>query len=106
MRWTNEKTFLCIGIMAVIILAAGTGIHAYANAPKAKVFTGIDGKELTVHSNNFSATDTAENYTENESVKAGDIIDGSAGEEIVIGVSGDGQFITMSLADYQAEKNQ
>ena len=101
-----KKSFFCIGIMAVIILSAGTGIHAYANASKAKVFTGIDGKEITVHSNNFSESDTAETDTENENVKAGDIIEGNAGEEIVIGVSNDGQFITMPLADYQAEKNQ
>lgn len=93
-----------MGIAAIVILVTGIGIHTYANASKTKIFTGINGEAITVHSDRFSVTDTDENSTGNEDIKTGDIIDGSDGEEIVIGVSDDGQFITMPLADYQSER--
>ena len=43
-----KKSFLYPGIIAITVLVIGTGILAYANAPKAKTFTGIDGKEITM----------------------------------------------------------
>lgn len=100
-----KKSFLYSGIIAVTVLVIGTGILAQANAPKAKTFTGIDGKEITVYSDNFSTTNATGNDADHENVKAGDMIEGDAGKEIVIGVSDDGQFITMPLADYQSETN-
>ena len=100
-----KKSFLYSGIIAVTILAIGTGILAYANAPKTKTFTGINGNEITVYSDNFSATNATRNDADRENVKAGDIIEGDVGKEIIIGVSDDGQFITMPLAEYKAETN-
>lgn len=47
----------------------------------------------------------AGNNTKQENVKVGDIIGSGTEQEIVIGVSADGQFITMPLADYESEQN-
>lgn len=54
----------------------------------------------TKHS--FSERSTTEDI-ENETIKAGDIIEVDHSEEIVIGVSDDGRYITMPLEDYQLE---
>lgn len=100
-----KKVFYCLGVFLIVILAVGTGIYTYANASKEKIFTGINGKEIIVHSDNFSILDMAGNNTKQENVKVGDIIGSGTEQEIVIGVSADGQFITMPLADYESEQN-
>ena len=101
------KKGLCYLVAFIVFISAvGVGIHAYANAHKEKAFIGIDGKKIIVHSDNFSAADAAKTNENHESIKAGDIIGENTEKEIVIGVSADGQFITMPLADYESEQEQ
>lgn len=100
-----KKVFCCLGVFLIVILAVWMGIHAYANASKEKIFTGIDGKEIIVHSDNFFILDMTGNNTKQENVKVGDIIGSGTEQEIVIGVSTDGQFITMPLSDYEIKQD-
>lgn len=100
-----KKLLYFFSFLIAIILAVGIGMYSYANAPKEKVFVGIDGKEITVHSDNFSAMDTMKNNAKDEGIKAGDIIGSGTEKELVIGVSADGQFITMPLADFESEQD-
>lgn len=72
------------------------------DTPETVIFSGIDGQKISVTTNqtfpeqkNFS--------TEIGTVKAGDIIEIGSSQEIVIGVSDDGRYLTMPLEDYQLE---
>ncbi|MDE7478124.1 MAG: hypothetical protein K2M91_09275, partial [Lachnospiraceae bacterium] len=88
---------------AVVVLAVFGGISVYANSPKAEIFSGIDGKNISVYTNQ-TFSEQKNSSTEISNVKAGDIIDIGDLQEIVIGVSDDGRFLTMPLEDYQLEQ--
>ncbi|MDE7476732.1 MAG: hypothetical protein K2M91_02090 [Lachnospiraceae bacterium] len=97
----NKRLFLT-GV-AVVVLAVSGGISVYANSSKAEIFSGIDGKNISVYTNQ-TFSDQKNTSTEITNVKAGDIIDIGDLQEFVIGVSDDGRFLTMPLADYQLEQ--
>lgn len=97
----NKRLFL-IGVV-VIALAIFGGISVYASAPKTEFFSGIDGKKISVYSNQ-TFSEQKNSSTRNSNVKAGDVIKINDLQEIVIGVSDDGRFITMPLEDYQIEQ--
>lgn len=96
-----NKRFFLIGV--VVALAILGGISVYASTPKVEIFTGIDGKKISVYSNQ-TISEQQNSSIEISNVKAGDVIKIDELEEIVIGISDDGRFITMPLEDYQLEQ--
>lgn len=66
-------------------------------------FSGIDGKKISVYSNH-TISEHKNSSTEISNMRAGDVIRIGDLEEIVIGISDDGRFITMPLEDYQLEQ--
>lgn len=63
--------------------------------PKSVIFTGINGEQITVYTTPKVSIVNKSYVSDNESVKAGDIIRNGDSIEIVIGVSDDGRYITM-----------
>ena len=72
------------------------------DTPETVLFSGIDGQKITVTTNQ-TFSEQKNSSTEIGTVKAGDIIEIGSSQEIVIGVSDDGRYLTMPLEDYQLE---
>ena len=72
------------------------------DTPETVIFSGIDGQKITVTTNQ-TFSEQKNSSTELDTVKAGDIIEIGSSQEIVIGVSDDGRYLTMPLEDYQLE---
>lgn len=87
----------------MVALTIWSGISVYANASEAEIFSGIDGKKISVYSNH-TISEHKNSSTEISNMRAGDVIRIGDLEEIVIGISDDGRFITMPLEDYQLEQ--
>lgn len=96
----NRLMAMAAVIIALVIFGS---IYVYANAPRTEIFTGIDGKKISVYTNQtFPEPQNA--AAETSDVKPGDIIEFEGSQEIIIGISDDGRFITMPLEDYQLEQ--
>ena len=96
----NKKIFL-LGFVLVTLTIFGK-VFVYANTPKTVIFFFLDDKKISV-STNQTFSEQKNSSTEISTVKAGDIIEIDSSQEIVIGVSDDGRYITMPLEDYQFE---
>lgn len=98
------KTFKILALtICLAFLAISGNIFVHANAPKAEIFSGIDGKKISVYTNR-TFSEQKNSSAEIRSVKAGDVIEVNDLQEIVIGVSDDGRFLTMPLEDYLLEQ--
>ncbi len=96
----NKKIFLT-GLMVSALVVLGN-LFVYASTSKTVIFSGIDGQKITVTTNQ-TFSEQKNSSTEIDTVKAGDIIEIGSSQEIVIGVSDDGRYLTMPLEDYQLE---
>lgn len=72
------------------------------DTPETVLFSGIDGQKISVTTNQ-TFSEQKNSSTELDTVKAGDIIEIGSSQEIVIGVSDDGRYLTMPLEYYQLE---
>lgn len=100
----NKKIILVL-VIIVLMLAFLGGVYAYAKAPKMEIFTGLNGKEYSVYTNQDFSLQENES-TEKEDLKPGDIIGAGGFQEIVIAVSEDGRVLTMPLEDYEEEQKR
>lgn len=98
----KKKPFI-IGIVIALLMIICIGIYVSTTTPKEELFLGINGEKISVYTN-IGSKNKGDNI-ENENVKAGDIIEFEGSKEIVIGVSEDGRYITMPLADYEKQNN-
>lgn len=98
-----KKKYFIIGITIALLIITCIGIYVSTTSPKEEFFLGINGEKISVYTNIDLKNDG--NNTENENVKAGDIIEFEGSKEIVIGVSKDGRYITMPLEDYEKQNN-
>ena len=96
----NKKIFLT-GLMVSALVVLGN-LFVYASTSKTVLFSGIDGQKITFTTNQ-TFSEQKNSSTEIGTVKAGDIIEIGSSQEIVIGVSDDGRYLTMPLEDYQLE---
>ena len=98
-----KKKYLITGIVIILLIDICIGVYVSAKSPKTEIFSGINGEKISVYTN-IDSKNKGDN-TENERVKAGDIIEFEDSKEIVIGVSEDGRYITMPFEDYEKQNN-
>lgn len=96
------KKYLNAFIFIVLLLFILIGLYMHKALNKTEYFSGINGEKISVHTNIKQGNKANVNASTN--ISLGDIVEIEGSKEIVIAVSADGRFITMPLADYQAEQ--
>lgn len=94
------KKYTNIGIIVAVLITICAGIYFYNRylKPETVIFSGINGKEISVRT--IIKSQEGDTETESKNRKPGDIIEINGSKEVVIGVSEDGRFITMPLEEY------
>lgn len=92
------NAFIFIFLLLFILI----GLYMHKALNKTEYFSGINGEKISVHTNIKQGNKANVNASTN--ISLGDIVEIEGSKEIVIAVSADGRFITMPLADYQAEQ--